>query len=1025
VPDHKKVQKKPDKTRVLLELAEKHMDAGKYDPAESVLSELLSAQPGDPEVCRLLALVHLKRGEVAMARGEIKFLAAAAMRARDYDLAESLIREYLGVDPACVALLELLGRSYEEKGDHASAIAEYERAVDLLLEHPDPDLPTLAAELYANIRSLDPKSPVVERLAPQFASTTVVGAEAQAVAPDLSLPTPPTEATEAPDLSLPTQPAEPVEAPDLSPPTPQTPTAEERVPFPNVNREAPASFRFAGEPPGSTAQEQDLGEPAAPPEVPAGDGGVPFFGGYQGDPSPMGPSVAEQAAPDLSLPTQPVEPMEAPDQSLAAQGRVEEPALDPSSPEYRMAIASQPGETAASSPPQSPIQAPPQQQPAAAGVRTTPRSRSAPEPPGAGTDVAESLSGYLAAFGYFLINGLAELREYVGEAIQQRLRQTSRSDESASEGAQTSTGSRQAFQAAELGRKLTILLGVCVAVAGWVLSRCSDWARTAWRSAFRRRPRQAKVSRQEEAPRREEAPSLEEPTRPEEVTREEVAPRYEAPPRLEDAPMQMAQTTTRTSERARTLPRPRRAPRLSYLRMKWSSLVDSCVAAVLAVVRLVVFFLKVSVGIPLLIAAIAALGWFGIEEKPDSAFQRLTEIPTPRAVQDPQKNGYFLLLGMGAGPSLDPVKVGYEQWRAGESPRSNQCLSERSESGSSLRFVGTRHETAAWLEAPDPVAQFQGDTNRLATWLRQQHTLVSRYRQWLSMPFEDAGYGRFVSPDCLKILVAHRLYLAEGFSHKLEEGIARLEKDLTAWRVVLGQAKTLPLKVLGAAAINEDLAVVSALLNRKVRDSQTFARLSGMARPLDEVEDSLRWPMQNAFLLTVKTVDGAFTWEASSGRPVWERALMYMPLPRQRTLNAYARYYEAAMKAVEIPNNRLPKLHDFARTPPQTPPDYFVNPINNLLATSPEPNWDLYAGLLLETDARLRLVSLQGRLREPSHGSKVLTRIGAAGLRYYDPFTGLPMLWNGAKGRLYSVGRDGKDDEGDPKLDIGVTIPGI
>jgi hypothetical protein len=32
------------------------------------------------------------------------------------------------------------------------------------------------------------------------------------------------------------------------------------------------------------------------------------------------------------------------------------------------------------------------------------------------------------------------------------------------------------------------------------------------------------------------------------------------------------------------------------------------------------------------------------------------------------------------------------------------------------------------------------------------------------------------------------------------------------------------------------------------------------------------------------------------------------------------------------------------------------------------------------------------------------------------------MLWNAAKGRLYSVGRDGRDDDGDPKLDVGVTV---
>src|SRR5207247_11282091 len=136
-----------------------------------------------------------------------------------------------------------------------------------------------------------------------------------------------------------------------------------------------------------------------------------------------------------------------------------------------------------------------------------------------------------------------------------------------------------------------------------------------------------------------------------------------------------------------------------------------------------------------------------------------------------------------------------------------------------------------------------------------------------------------------------------------------------------------------------------------------------------------------------------------------------------KTSKRYPGYRKAAIRAVEIPNNRLPKLHDFARPPPRTPPDYFVNPINNILATSPEPNWDLYAGLVLETDARLRVVSLQARLREPSHGVIVSTRIANAGLSFYDLFTGLPMLWNAEKGRLSCGGRVGKDDDGDPKRD--------
>src|SRR2546428_12931390 len=106
-------------------------------------------------------------------------------------------------------------------------------------------------------------------------------------------------------------------------------------------------------------------------------------------------------------------------------------------------------------------------------------------------------------------------------------------------------------------------------------------------------------------------------------------------------------------------PKPRRARQPSYLALKLSIFLDGCLAAVFSVVRLVVFFLKVSLGIPLLIAAIVAVSWFGIEEKPESAFESLTQIPAPRAVQEPRQHGYFPLLGDGAGSSLDPVQIRY------------------------------------------------------------------------------------------------------------------------------------------------------------------------------------------------------------------------------------------------------------------------------------------------------------------------------------------------------------------------------
>ena len=48
------------------------------------------------------------------------------------------------------------------------------------------------------------------------------------------------------------------------------------------------------------------------------------------------------------------------------------------------------------------------------------------------------------------------------------------------------------------------------------------------------------------------------------------------------------------------------------------------------------------------------------------------------------------------------------------------------------------------------------------------------------------------------------------------------------------------------------------------------------------------------------------------------------------------------------------------------------------------------------------------------------TRLAEVGSQYFDPFTGLPMLWSPTQQKLYSVGKDRLDDGGDPTFDISV-----
>ena len=148
----------------LLAEATRRMDEQQYAGAEAILNQLLTREPGNPQVCQLLARLHLQRGDVQVALGEYRFLAGAALRAQDYPLAEALVAEFLAAEPNSVPLIELSAELFEEKGDFAAAAQQYARAVELLLLHPEAGMESLHEELFEKVKILAPDSDLVTRL---------------------------------------------------------------------------------------------------------------------------------------------------------------------------------------------------------------------------------------------------------------------------------------------------------------------------------------------------------------------------------------------------------------------------------------------------------------------------------------------------------------------------------------------------------------------------------------------------------------------------------------------------------------------------------------------------------------------------------------------------------------------------------------------------------------------------------------------------------------------------------------------
>lgn len=361
---------------------------------------------------------------------------------------------------------------------------------------------------------------------------------------------------------------------------------------------------------------------------------------------------------------------------------------------------------------------------------------------------------------------------------------------------------------------------------------------------------------------------------------------------------------------------------------------------------------------------------------------------------------------------------------------------------SELQIERTLEEVLPSWNSENPASEFRNKNARLQTLTGRDRILLARYEHLIEMPFEDMGFGHQGTPRFVEIFVGHRLYVADGFSRQTAMGMQRLRNDLYTWRSILRDATTITTKVMALIVITDDLRLLSTLLSQPIVNKTVLAMSPNIAPPLTAGESSLRWPLQHQFRLGVhgehggeltteeqtESLDPHEHWLTSAARlpkhafrqiaHPSERSFLGIPLQTRETWEMYATYYDAMIHATEAGQSSLPKLHELAGTARQGIVESLVNP------HSFEPNWDPFHHQLRETDARLRLASLQIVLRRPSAQTTVPNRLAQVGSSYYDPFSGLPMLWSPTQQKIYSVGKDRYDDGGDSSFDISVPAIG-
>jgi hypothetical protein len=420
--------------------------------------------------------------------------------------------------------------------------------------------------------------------------------------------------------------------------------------------------------------------------------------------------------------------------------------------------------------------------------------------------------------------------------------------------------------------------------------------------------------------------------------------------------------------------------------------------------------------------------WSSKDHVADGTFARFLEAPQ-RSIANPYHNGYFYLFGLTTAAPLDPAKTGYEIW-VGETEEGRRVdLDVRQANRMDLAFALSGEPIRPAWEADDPLDEFRKKDFPLRAVTSQHQILLTRYEHWLSMPFEDWGFGRRIVPLGKDILAIHRLYIAEGFSLSTVQGLERLRKEFHLWRTVLRDAKTINTKVLAQVVIADDLKLLSRILAKPTVDKGIMTMGLQLTLPLSESEYSLRWPIRNEIALAFKDGRAAGIRRSiqNNRRPSDEEWLLQranLPVHAFDSIehssgqgsDTYAAYYDAVIKGSESKTKTLPRMQEVVGTMQRGFIESLMNP------HPMEPGWENFYHQLVETDTRLRLASLQIQLRRPSAQLAVPTRLAEVGSQYFDPFTGLPMLWSPTQQKLYSVGKDRLDDGGDPTFDISVPV---
>ena len=412
--------------------------------------------------------------------------------------------------------------------------------------------------------------------------------------------------------------------------------------------------------------------------------------------------------------------------------------------------------------------------------------------------------------------------------------------------------------------------------------------------------------------------------------------------------------------------------------------------------------------VPLILIALLLSVVIGINCFDESLNDNAATMGGPRAAGVAEaQNGYIAVIAMGAGDGSDGMayaKAWLDEARmAAREHRTENKLEVKRAERPALCDAAQNACLSAVQDKADSISvqldAYREDLTRYETLIGYQaYEEILDYRVGMASQF----------PRYISMIAAQRAWIVRAAlaaeAGNLEDALVAVERDIAFQRVMLAGSRTLIGRMVAAANYTRDLAFVADLLQTSLIDLKPFApRLKALLKPIDPAALNMDVLIEAEF----GAIKQALTMPAvasSVGQGAFYSAigvrLLYKP---NATVNAAHAYYMRTRDLLRKPPAAL--LRDSAAQAAALEDmkfwDYFVNPVGKVLTRIAMPSFASYALRLHDLDAYNRLLGLAAQIIAadvPKEG--IADFVVKSDARFFDPYSGKPMAWDGATGQL-------------------------